>query len=440
MKKATILIAEDEVNLALLLERILKKEGYLVYTASDGVSAKSILEAKQIDLVLTDIKMPDMDGIELLKYIKKIDSSIEVIVMTAFATVDTAINALKLGAKDYIRKPFDIDEVISAVKKVQFEEAPDELGTYDFNSMLVTNSQKMQDLVKLIHKVANSNANIYIHGETGVGKELVAHAIHEISDRRGKPFIKVNCSALPETLLESELFGYEKGAFTGAFNRKLGRFELANGGTIFLDEIGDISPLIQLKLLRIIQQKELERLGGTQTISLDVRIITATNKSLDTLVHAGQFREDLYYRLNVIPLSVPPLRERREDMTSLIENFIKISSDMYHTPYKEIEAEAMEVLLGYHWPGNVRELENIIERLLLISEGTVIKCSDLPPYFLHPEDDFSDGLGIYKDSAEEKIIRKALDDTEGNITKAAEKLGISRRSLHRKINKYNLSS
>lgn len=440
MKKATILIAEDEVNLALLLERILKKEGYLVYTASDGVSAKSILEAKQIDLVLTDIKMPDMDGIELLKYIKKIDSSIEVIVMTAFATVDTAINALKLGAKDYIRKPFDIDEVISAVKKVQFEEAPDELGTYDFNSMLVTNSQKMQDLVKLIHKVANSNANIYIHGETGVGKELVAHAIHEISDRRGKPFIKVNCSALPETLLESELFGYEKGAFTGAFNRKLGRFELANGGTIFLDEIGDISPLIQLKLLRIIQQKELERLGGTQTISLDVRIITATNKSLDTLVHAGQFREDLYYRLNVIPLSVPPLRERREDMTSLIENFIKISSDMYHTPYKEIEAEAMEVLLGYHWPGNVRELENIIERLLLISEGTVIKCSDLPPYFLHPEDDFSDGLGIYKDSAEEKIIRKALADTEGNITKAAEKLGISRRSLHRKINKYNLSS
>ncbi|MDH8677516.1 sigma-54 dependent transcriptional regulator [Fusibacter bizertensis] len=440
MKKATILIAEDEVNLALLLERILKKEGYLVYTASDGVSAKSILEAKQIDLVLTDIKMPDMDGIELLKYIKKIDSSIEVIVMTAFATVDTAINALKLGAKDYIRKPFDIDEVISAVKKVQFEEAPDELGTYDFNSMLVTNSQKMQDLVKLIHKVANSNANIYIHGETGVGKELVAHAIHEISDRRGKPFIKVNCSALPETLLESELFGYEKGAFTGAFNRKLGRFELANGGTIFLDEIGDISPLIQLKLLRIIQQKELERLGGTQTISLDVRIITATNKSLDTLVHAGQFREDLYYRLNVIPLSVPPLRERREDMTSLIQNFIKISSDMYHTPYKEIEAEAMEVLLGYHWPGNVRELENIIERLLLISEGTVIKSSDLPPYFLHPEDEPSDGLGIYKDSAEEKIIRKALADTDGNITKAAEKLGISRRSLHRKINKYNLGS
>lgn len=440
MKKASILIAEDEINLALLLERILKKEGYLVYVANDGSSAKSILEAKQIDLVLTDIKMPDIDGIELLKYIKKIDPSIEVIVMTAFATIDTAINALKLGAKDYIKKPFDLDEVISSVKKVMLQDTLDELVTYDFNSMLVTNSQKMQELVKLIHKVANSNANIYINGETGVGKELVAHAIHEISDRRAKPFIKVNCSALPETLLESELFGYEKGAFTGAFNRKLGRFELANGGTIFLDEIGDISPLIQLKLLRIIQQKELERLGGTQTISLDVRIITATNKSLDALVQSGQFREDLYYRLNVIPLSVPPLRERREDMTSLIENFIKISSDIYHTPYKSIEPEAMEVLWAYHWPGNVRELENIIERLLLITEGTLIKREDLPPYFLHPENERIDELGIYKDTAEEKIIRKALEDTEGNITKAAEKLGISRRSLHRKINKYNISS
>lgn len=438
MRKGTILIAEDEVNLALLLERILKKEGYGVYVANDGRAAKAILEAKQIDLVLTDIKMPDTDGIELLKYIKKIDPSIEVIVMTAFATVDTAINALKLGARDYIRKPFDIDEVINAVKKVRLQETQDELVTYDFNSMLVTNSQKMQDLVKLIHKVANSNANIYINGETGVGKELVAHAIHEISDRRGKPFIKVNCSALPETLLESELFGYEKGAFTGAFNRKLGRFELANGGTIFLDEIGDISPLIQLKLLRIIQQKELERLGGTQTIALDVRIITATNKRLDALVQGGQFREDLYYRLNVIPLSVPPLRERREDMISLIENFIKISSDMYHTPYKNIEPEAMEVLLAYHWPGNVRELENIIERLLLISEGTAIKLKDLPPYFTHPEQAIVSGLGIYKDSAEEQIIRKALEETDGNITKAAEKLGISRRSLHRKINKYNL--
>ncbi|GAB6108160.1 sigma-54-dependent transcriptional regulator [Fusibacter bizertensis] len=438
MRKGTILIAEDEVNLALLLERILKKEGYVVYVANDGSAAKSILEAKQIDMVLTDIKMPDIDGIELLKYIKKIDPSIEVIVMTAFATVDTAINALKLGARDYIRKPFDIDEVINAVKKVRLQDVQDELVTYDFNSMLVTNSPKMQELVKLIHKVANSNANIYINGETGVGKELVAHAIHEISDRRGKPFIKVNCSALPETLLESELFGYEKGAFTGAFNRKLGRFELANGGTIFLDEIGDISPLIQLKLLRIIQQKELERLGGTQTIALDVRIITATNKSLDALVQGGQFREDLYYRLNVIPLSVPPLRERRDDMISLIENFIKISSDMYHMPYKNIDSEAMEVLLAYHWPGNVRELENIIERLLLISEGTAIKLKDLPPYFMHPEQAISSGLGIYKDSAEEQIIRKAIEETDGNITKAAEKLGISRRSLHRKINKYNL--
>lgn len=439
MKKANILIVEDEVNLARLLERVLSKEGHMVMVANDGTEAKALLEANPVDVVLTDIKLPDINGIDLLRHIKMNDSDIEVVIMTAYSTVDTAINALKLGARDYIRKPFDLQEVVEVMRKVSYHLIQEAPITDDFNNMLVTNSPKMKDLTKLIHKVANSNANIYIHGETGVGKELVAHAIHEFSDRQGKPFIKVNCSALPETLLESELFGYEKGAFTGAFNRKLGRFELANGGTIFLDEIGDISPLIQLKLLRVIQEKELERLGGTQTIALDVRIITATNKSLEVLVQNGQFREDLYYRLNVIPVLVPPLRERREDMQVLIQNFIKISSELYHMPYKSIEDKALECLLTYRWPGNVRELENIIERLLLISEGNVINRSDLPPYFLDLEPVTVDALDQLLDDAEEKVIRKALIESEGNITRAAEFLGISRRSLHRKINKYNLS-
>lgn len=442
MKQLTVLIAEDEKNLALLLERVLSKEGYLIRLASDGEEAFRRISEEKVDIVLTDIKMPGKDGIELLKQVKELDASIEVIVMTAFATVDTAINALKMGARDYIRKPFDIEEVVGAVNKTAmlirntvFIEGANDV----FGQMLVAKSEKMKALIKMMKKVSNSVANIYILGETGVGKELIAHAIHELSDRREMPFIKVNCSALPETLLESELFGYEKGAFTGAFARKLGRFELANGGTIFLDEIGDISPLIQLKLLRVIQQKELERLGGTQTISLDVRVITATNKNLEDLVKEGTFREDLYYRLNVIPLVVPPLRERPEDIKELIKTFMSISSTLYHTTPKEISKEALEALAGYPWPGNVRELENIIERILLISEGQIIQLEDLPPKILRNEEVLSDNLEKYKETVEEKVIRDAIKAADGNITKAAEKLGISRRSLHRKINKYNVN-
>lgn len=442
MKKLSVLIAEDEKNLAHLLERVLTKEGYAIYLAFDGEEALEVIKANKIDIVLTDIKMPKVEGMSLLKQIKEMDTSIEVIVMTAFATIDTAINALKMGARDYIRKPFDIDEIVDAVNKTSMLIKNATLSgeeQFVFSEMLVANSPKMKDLIKMVKKVSGSVANIYIQGETGVGKELIAHAIHELSDRHDHPFIKVNCSALPETLLESELFGYEKGAFTGAFARKLGRFELANGGTIFLDEIGDISPLIQLKLLRIIQQKELERLGGTQTISLDVRIITATNKDLEALVKEGIFREDLYYRLNVIPLTVPALRERPEDIRELIETFMSISSSLYQTKPKAIEPEALEALVQYPWPGNVRELENIIERILIISEGASIKLEDLPPKILKKNTLPSESLEAYKETVEAEILKEALESCQGNITKAAEKLGISRRSLHRKINKYNLN-
>ncbi len=430
-----IIIVEDEVNLANLLLRVLKSEGYEVMAVGSISEAWQLLKKQHFDMLITDIKLPDGDGISFLERIKAQGVEIEVIVMTAFATVETAISALKIGARDYIRKPFDLEEVISAVKKVVLQMEAELPVSYSESHLLVTNSEKMKGLLKLLHKVAQSNANIYIHGETGAGKELVAHAIHELSDRHEKPFIKVNCSALPETLLESELFGYEKGAFTGAFNRKLGRFELANGGTIFLDEIGDISPLIQLKLLRIIQQKELERLGGTQTISLDVRIISATNKSLEQLVREGSFREDLYYRLNVIPLDVPPLRERREDMKDLIESFIEHSSNTYQTKRKAISEEAFMAMLAYDWPGNVRELENIVERLLLMSEGAQIELEDLPEHILSKEPFFYEEK---IDAAEANVIKSALIGSDGNVTKAAEQLGISRRSLHRKINKYHL--
>lgn len=443
MSQISILVVDDEENLLLLLERILLKEGYMVFKASNGLDACTILEKNKIDIVLTDIRMPGMTGMELLQHIKNIDSNIEIIMMTAFATVDTAIESLKIGARDYIRKPFDIEEVVESIKKTTLILEKTELGPIDdidIREMLVANSSPMKDLVKMIKKVANSVATVYIQGETGVGKELVARGIHESSDRKDMAFVKVNCSALPETLLESELFGYEKGAFTGAFSRKLGRFELANGGTIFLDEIGDISPLIQLKLLRIIQQKEFERLGGTETLPLDVRIITATNKNLENLVELGSFREDLYYRLNVIPMSVPPLRDRKMDIEELITIFMKTSSNKHQTPLKKIDEDTLNILLNYSWPGNVRELENIIERIIVISDGDIIQTADLPPKMVNHTPTVEKKPLVYsKDIAEEKAISQALKDTNGNITHAAENLGISRRSLHRKINKYNIN-
>jgi DNA-binding NtrC family response regulator len=441
MKKLTVLVVEDELNLQVLLKRIIQKEGFHVHTANNGLEALKFVEENTIDIVLTDIKMPGMDGIELLHQIKAIDSLIEVIIMTAFATVDTAVEALKKGARDYIRKPFDLEEVIEAIQKTALLISNDPQPPLSLNhadEMLVANSLSMQKLLKTIHKVAHSKVTVSIQGETGVGKELVARAIHDLSDRADQAFIKVNCSALPETLLESELFGYEKGAFTGAFARKLGRFELANKGTIFLDEVGDMSPLIQLKLLRVLQERELERLGGTETIHLDIRIITATNKDLITLVEAGEFREDLFYRLNVIPMVVPALRERSEDMKALINVFMRTSMSKHQIQEKQLTPEALAILLKYPWPGNVRELENIIERIIVISEKAEISVSDIPDNILNYQEHAQGLLSSTVESIEENTIREALEYVHGNVTRAAEKLGISRRSLHRKINKFNI--
>jgi DNA-binding NtrC family response regulator len=442
MKKNRILIAEDEENILNLLERLLKKNGYVTYVANNGKKALEIAKSKEIDIVITDIRMPEMDGITLIKEIKKMDPCIEVIVMTAFASVDTAIEAVRIGARDYIRKPFDIDEVINAIEKASMQvqhNEDNEIQLIHSDEFMVANSQSMKDLMHLILKVADSNATVNISGETGVGKELVAKAIHENGERASKPFIQVNCSAFPETLLESELFGYEKGAFTGATDSKPGRFELANGGTIFLDEIGDIAPTIQLKLLRVIQQREVERLGSTQSIPLNIRIITATNKDLKALVNEKQFREDLYYRLNVIPIAVVPLRERKEDIRDLISTFMGIASKKNKKEKKEFSADAMAAMLSYAWPGNVRELENVIERLIVVSEGNKIELTDLPEIVYYNIENKSMGiLDVSMDKVEEKVVKTAISVANGNVTKAAESIGISRRTLYRKMHKYNI--
>lgn len=442
MQENKILIAEDEENIQKLLERLLQKHGYVTYAAKNGTEALEIAQANQVDVVITDIRMPGMDGISLIRELKKMDPCIEVIVMTAFASVDTAIEAVKMGARDYIKKPFDIEEVIRAVDKavalVKHHVEKDDM-LLNSDHMLVAKSQNMKDLQRLILKVADSNATVNIFGETGVGKELVAKAIHENSDRNTKPFIQVNCSAFPETLLESELFGHEKGAYTGATESRPGRFELADGGTIFLDEIGDISPGIQLKLLRVIQQREVERLGSSRGIPLDIRIITATNKDLKDLVKIKQFREDLYYRLNVIPIEVAPLRERKEDIPDLIRTFLDIASSRNRKPRKMISKEAFSALIDYSWPGNVRELENVVERLVVISEGDQIEFTDLPELICFLDSSSQPGiLDLSKDRIEERVIKDAISETAGNITKAAENIGISRRTLYRKLDKYHL--
>ncbi|HWR62022.1 MAG TPA: sigma-54 dependent transcriptional regulator, partial [Clostridia bacterium] len=393
---------------------------------------------------------PDVDGIELLKAIKALDSSIAVILITAFATLETAVEALKMGARDYITKPFDLEEIYAAISRIAGdgkEELEADLlvvNEQSANNYLTAKSAVMQHLLKLLNQVAGSNATVMLYGETGTGKEIASKTIHDLSGRRDKPFIKVNCAAIPDALLESELFGYEKGAFTGAATRKPGRFELAERGSIFLDEIGDMPLSVQAKLLRVLQEREFERLGGIKTIKVDVRIIAATNKNLASLVKQGTFREDLYYRLNVVPIEIPPLRERKEDVPTLVEHFLfKASSISGNTP-KKISDGAMEALVNYNWPGNIRELENIIERCVVVTSGNLITLEDLPEYIAGYGTEGTDcpakanTLDETVDNAEKSAIVKILQECGGNRTHASEKLGISRRSLHRKIIKYNI--
>ncbi|MEQ8224621.1 MAG: sigma-54 dependent transcriptional regulator [Candidatus Eremiobacterota bacterium] len=385
-EKKIILVVEDEKPLRIALCNVLQDEGFCILEAEDGKIALELMRDNRPNLIITDLKMPKVDGMKLLKRIKEMDQTLPVIVITAYGTSSTAIDAMKHGAYDYITKPFDLDEVLLTVKRALSHEAlamevkslKDELSEKYRIDNIIGNSSQMQEIYKTIGRIAESKATVLIQGESGTGKELVANAVHYNSLRKSGPFIKMNCAALPETLLESELFGHEKGSFTGAVTARRGKFEAAHGGTIFLDEIGEMSPMLQSKLLRILQDQTFDRIGGNQSITVDVRVIAATNKNLEEEVKKGKFREDLYYRLNVVFIQIPPLRNRKEDVIPLIEYFLRKYSSEVKSETIGISKAVVDILLNYDWPGNVRELENVIERSIVFSGGKTIVPEHLP--------------------------------------------------------------
>ncbi|MGD2080835.1 MAG: sigma-54 dependent transcriptional regulator [Nitrospirota bacterium] len=447
MKKSRVLVIEDEKIMRVTLSDALSSMGYEVVAVEDGGSGLREVAGEFFDVVVTDVRLPDTSGLEILKTVKDRNGDDTcVIVMTAYGTIKDAVEAMKHGAFDYITKPFSLDEFMIIMERAlemrrlrqdNLRLRKDLNRCYSFPN-IIGESAGMKKVFSLIGKVAASDATVLITGETGTGKELVATTIHYQSERKDKPLIKVNCAALPGGLIESELFGHEKGAFTGAARRKPGRFELADGGTIFLDEIGDLPPETQAKLLRVMQERSFERLGGESTIAVDVRVVAATNKDLAKEVEAGRFREDLYYRFNVIPIHIPPLRERKEDLLPLITCFSrKISGRLS----KEVKCsrDAIEVLLGYDFPGNVRELENIMERSATLSATGVIKRSDLPSYVCGElKTPGTPSLSDVTSLAEKDHVLRVLAMTGGNRTRAAEMLGISRKTLWEKLKTYGI--
>jgi two-component system NtrC family response regulator len=452
----TILIVDDEKNYLLVLSEVLQDEGYEVLTAQGGHEALDIQKSSDLDLILTDMKMPGMDGIELLENIKALDPDLPVIMMTAHGTVDKAVEAMQKGAYSYILKPFDNERLTIYVKKAVslYQVVKDNRllretveSQYRFGNF-IGKSKAIRDVFETIRKVAPSNATVLIEGESGTGKELVAKSIHFNSSRRDKPFIAVNCSALAENLLESELFGHEKGAFTGAVARKKGRFELADHGTLFLDEIGELSQNLQVKLLRVLQEKTFELVGGTRPITADIRVITATNKNLREEMLRGRFREDLFYRLNVVRIELPPLKQRKEDIRLLVNHFINkyAPERKVNIPVKGVDQEVDRLFFDYSWPGNVRELENLIERVMILCPNDTVRVSDLPKDFrdnvhnaLHLEGIPSDAP-LYETlaSIEKAMIERALKMTDNVQAHAAAMLGIGKSGLNQKIKKYNL--
>ncbi len=441
---AAILVVDDDISNRKTLEKILRKEGYGVLHAAKGTEALSTIRQEEVSLILSDLKMPGMSGLELLKAARTIDADIEVILMTAYGSVEVAVEAMKEGAYDFISKPFRRIELLKAVRKALEKQAltaenrllKAKLKASRPGGMLGT-SPAMRSALELISQVAPSLANVLIDGESGTGKGLAALALHQQSDRASGPFVHLNCSAIPETLLESELFGYEKGAFTGAHQRRLGRFEHAHKGTLFLDEVGDMSPSLQVKLLRVLQDGAFERLGGNRTISVDVRLVAATNKNLEEEVRARRFREDLYYRLNVIRIHLPPLRDRREDIPLLTQHFLEIYSTKNKRALKTIHPDALAALMDWTWPGNVRELENTIERAVVLSRGETIEISDLPPPLRKHAGSNAGSLtfaiGTPLREIELKMIRETLRHTHGDKNLAAHLLGINARTIYRKL-------
>jgi len=455
-----ILVVDDELSMREFLKILLEKEGYDVSTASEASSALDLIQNQDFDLVISDIKMPGMGGLTLLEKIKEINNSISVIMITAYASPENAVVAMKGGAFDYITKPFKVDEIIKIIKSaisaaVPLKTGDDSAATDSFEG-IIGNSPEMLKIFNLISRIAPSPASILIYGESGTGKELVAQAIHNLSKVHHMPFVAITCSAIPESLLESELFGHVKGAFTGAITNKIGLFELADGGSVFLDEIGELTPLIQTKILRVLQERELKRVGGTDNIKIDVRIIAATNKNLEDEIIAGRFREDLFYRLAVVPLRVPPLRERKGDVPLLVNHFLKKYSDKMEKDVQEISSYSMKVLMEYDYPGNVRELENIIERGIALEESNIIlpESLTLSTYkkegtpvqestnaFISVESEeefYNKGLDEIMATLEKEMIEHALAKTNNSKIRAAELLKISFRSLRYKVQKYNI--
>jgi DNA-binding NtrC family response regulator len=473
-----VLIADDELNMRRVLEAILRREGYDVVTAANGIDALAAMN-RDVHTVITDLKMPGLDGMGLLKKLSVDYADVPVVMITAHGSVENAVEAVKLGAFDYLEKPFEQEQIRQVVAKAlstfalsRRDARPDEpAGRGRFR--LIGESSAIKQIYGVVEKVANTPSTVLITGESGTGKELIARALHENSSRHGGPFIKINCAAIPKTLMESELFGYDKGAFTGAVGAKPGRFELAHGGTLFLDEIGEIPIEMQVKLLRVLQESEFERVGGIKTIKVDVRLVTATNRDLLQEIGEGTFREDLFYRLNVVPIHIPPLRERREDIPLLVDHFIAKFNERLRKQIEGIDLEAIERLTAHPWPGNIRELENLMERTVLFCEGPQIHVSDLPPEISHlapvslpqapsaqatvavatPGEEpgrssamapdlvgssLKEAVRAQTERVERELIQRALDETGGNVTQAARKLKISRKSLQTKMKEFGL--
>jgi two-component system, NtrC family, response regulator AtoC len=459
-----ILVADDEANIRRVVSAQLQADGHEVHEVGDGAQAIEALKEHHIDAVVTDLRMGTVDGLAVLRYCQEHCADLPVIMITAYGTIDIAVEAMRLGAFDFVAKPFDLVELRNVIAKAL---RTSELRTRDVQIeglgkgryKIISNDPAMVDVYGILDKVADTPATVLISGESGTGKELIARALHENSSRKDKPFIRVNCGAIPRDLMEAELFGYERGSFTGAVNSKPGRFELAHGGTLFLDEIGEIPVEMQVKLLRAIQEGEIDRVGGIKPITVDVRLISASNRELKKEIVAGRFREDLYYRLNVVPIHLPPLRERRGDIPLLVEHFLGVYAGRFKKPVSQLSAEARDALLAYGWPGNIRELENVIERCVLLADDNTIRLRDLSTEVRSTAgsgggvgggaDDDDDGdpnapgglKGLVRErtrALERDLIMKALDQTNTNVTQAARLLKISRKSLQIKMKELGL--